>query len=232
VPIQLLLQDFDRLAPSNDSTSLLSFLRDVGRRKTRAVADWLEDRGFETFLDERRFGPSTTRAPDEPNVVFCGVDNALARAALEKPGFDLVVETGLGAGPQAFRSFSTHAFPASRSAEAMWFPQVAATDENFEDRPAYQALRQAGVDRCGLAQLASRTVGVPFVGLIAAAVALSELLRRLHGGPALELVAGSAVALQDVEAVGMTAPPYPGAYIEMATAAGPADAEPVGAPAE
>ncbi len=44
---QSLLQDFDRLAPSNDSTSLLSFLPDVGRRKTRVVADWLEKRGFD-----------------------------------------------------------------------------------------------------------------------------------------------------------------------------------------
>jgi hypothetical protein len=214
--VQLLLHDFDRLAPSNDSTSLLSFLPDVGRRKTRVVADWLEERGFETFLDERRFGAWVARAPDEPNVAFCGVDNALARAALEKPGFDLVVEAGLGAGPHAFRSFLMHAFPASRSAEELWSRRVAATDENFEDRPAYQALRQGGMDRCGLAQLASRTVGVPFVGLIATAVALSELLRRLHGGAALELASGSVAALRDVEAVTMAASPYPGAYLETA----------------
>ena len=93
--VHFLLQDFDRLAPSNDSTSLLSFLHDVGRR-SRVVAEWLE-RGFETFLEERRFGP-WTRAPDEPSVALCGVDNALARAALEKAGFDLVVEAGLRRG--------------------------------------------------------------------------------------------------------------------------------------
>jgi hypothetical protein len=40
--VQLLLQDFARLTPSNDSTSLLSFLRDVGRHKTRVVAKWLD----------------------------------------------------------------------------------------------------------------------------------------------------------------------------------------------
>jgi hypothetical protein len=213
--VQLLLQDFDRLAPSNDSTSLLSFLPDVGRRKTRLVAAWLEERGFETFIEERHFGPWTKRATDEPGVAFCGVDNALARVALEKPGFDLVVEAGLGAGPQAFRSFSMHTFPASRPAEEIWSQQVAAADEAFEDRPAYQALRQGGMDQCGLAQLASRTVGVPFVGLIAAAIAVSELLRRLHGGAALELASGSVAALQDVEALDIAAPPYPGAYVEV-----------------
>jgi hypothetical protein len=213
---QLLLQDFDRLAPSNDSTSLLSFPQDVGRRKTRVVAEWLEERGFETFLEERRFGSSTRRAADEPSVALCGVDNAVARSALEKPGFDLVIEAGLGAGPQAFRSFSMHTFPASRSAEELWSRQVAMTADNVEDKPAYRALRQGGMDECGLAQLASRTVGVPFVGLIAAGVTLSELLRRLHGGPALELASGSIAALQDVETIGFAAQPYPGAYLEAA----------------
>lgn len=118
--VQLLLQDFDRVAPSNDSTSLLSFLRDVGRRKTRVIAEWLDALGFDTFLVERGFGPSTVRAFDEPNIALCGVDNALARTALEKPRFDLVVEAGLGAGPQAFRSFSVHTFPASQTAEEIW----------------------------------------------------------------------------------------------------------------
>jgi hypothetical protein len=211
--VQLLLQDFDRLAPSNDSTSLLSFLRDVGRCKTRVVAEWLDERGFDTLVEERRFGPWISRAPDEPSVAFCGVDNALARAALEKPEFDFVVEAGLGAGPQAFRNFSMHTFPASRSAEQLWSRQVAAADDSFEDRPAYQALRHDGMDQCGLAHLASRTVGVPFVGLIAAALAVSELLRRLHGGTTLELASGSAAALQDIEAISTPARPFMGGYV-------------------
>jgi hypothetical protein len=212
--VQLLLQDFDRLAPSNHSTSLLSFLRDVGRRKTRVVADWLDERGFETVLEERRFGPWITRQADEPNVALCGVDNALARAALEKPGFDLIVEAGLGAGPQAFRSFSVHTFPASRSAEELWLRQVAEPNEKFDDRPAYEALKREGMGECGLAQLASRSVGVPFVGLIVAALAIAELLRRLHGGTALEIASGSAAALDDIEVVATAAAPFPGSYAE------------------
>ncbi|TAJ81853.1 hypothetical protein [Reyranella sp.] len=214
--IQLMLQDFDDIAPSNDSTSLLSFLRDIDRRKARVVADWLEARGFVAFLNERRFGDWTRRGPEEPAVALCGVDNALARAALEKPGFDLVVEAGLGGGPQAFRNFSIHTFPASRTAERLWLPQVAEADESFEAMPAYQALRREGMDDCGLAQLASRTVGVPFVGLIAACVAISELLRRLHGGAALELASGSALALENVESVSMTAQPYAGGHVAVA----------------
>jgi hypothetical protein len=214
--VRVLLQDFDRIAPSNDSTSLLSFLSDVGQRKARVAAAWLDERGFETVIEERPFGPWISRAPDEPNVALCGVDNALARSALDKPGFDLVVEAGLGAGPQAFRSISIHTLPATRSAEELWSRQVADAGENFEDKPAYHALRDAGMDQCGLAQLASRTVGVPFVGLIAATLVVSELLRRLHGGPAFEVISGSAAALQDFEAVSTSPRTFPGAYVDAA----------------
>lgn len=65
--------------------------------------------------------------------------------------------------------------------------------------PAYEPSKHPTLDECGLAQLASRTVGVPFVGLTAACFAVAELLRRLHGGHALELVSGSAAALEDIE---------------------------------
>ena len=206
--VQMILQDYDRIATSNESTSLLSFASDNGRRKARVVGAWLEALGFDIYVNERRFGPWTKRGEDEPRVALCGVDNALARAALEKPEFGLVVEAGLGAGPEAFRSLSVHTFPASRSAEEIWSRQVGQANENVESMPAYQELKRKGMDKCGLAQLASRTVGVPFVGLIAACLAVSELLRRLNGGSALELVSGSAAALDDIETVFMPSAAY------------------------
>lgn len=206
--VHVVLQDFDRIALSNDSTSLLSFTRDVDHRKARVTAEWLEARGFETFIEERRFGKWTRRAEHEPAVALCGVDNALARAALEEAGFGLIVEAGLGAGPQAFRSLSVHTFPASRSAAEIWSRQVSDSPDSNENMPAYQHLKRAGMDPCGLAQLASRTVGVPFVGLTAACLVFSELLRRLNGGTAFELVSGSVAALGDIETVTFPAAPY------------------------
>jgi hypothetical protein len=177
------------------------------------VGDWLEARGFDTFLNERRFGPWTRRGGDEPGAALCGVDNALARAALDEAGFDLVVEAGLGAGPQAFRSISMHTFPASRSAAEIWSRQVSLAADNYEDRPAYRALKAVGMDACGLAQLASRTVGVPFVGLIAGCLVISELLRRLNGGIALEFASGSAVTLEDFECGFLEIRPYVAGHV-------------------
>lgn len=205
---RLVLQDFDRIAASNDSTSLLSFSRDIGRRKGRVVADWLEARGFETFIEERHFGEWTRRSADEPGVALCGVDNALARAAMEDAGFDIVIEAGLGAGPEAFRSIAMHTFPGTSRAREIWSRQVGEGSNSFENMPAYQRLKDAGMESCGLTQLASRTVGVPFVGLIAGSLVISELLRRLHGGTALEFATGSVSALQDIETGSVTVAPY------------------------
>jgi hypothetical protein len=46
------------------------------------------------------------------------------------------------------------------------------------------------------------------VGLIAGVMVIGELLRRLHGGVALELAAGSISALEAIETVAMQSEPY------------------------
>jgi hypothetical protein len=197
--LELMLQDYDRIAQSNDSTSLLTNSKMFGLMKTRAVAEWLEEKGFQVTMEERRFGEWTRRAPHEPRAALFGVDNSLARASLERAGFELVVETGLGAGPQAFRNFSLHSFPSSLKAAQLWSTDDFRNPTNVLNMPAYEPSKHPELDECGLAQLASRTVGVPFVGLTAGAFAIAELLRQLHGGPAIELVSGSVAALEDVE---------------------------------
>jgi hypothetical protein len=225
-PPLLVLQDFDAVTPANESTSLLTSPRDVRRKKTRVVADWLEARGFSTVIEERRFGPWTQRTPEEPGAALCGVDNALARAALEQAGFGLVVEAGLGAGPQGFRSIFLHTFPASRAAADIW-SAPGRSAAGVEHMPAYEALRRGGMDGCGLAQLASRTVAVPFVSLTAGCLVVSELLRRLHAGPATELASLSMLSLADVEAVALQAPPYAFGHVPVSP---PAAAPPVAMP--
>ncbi len=210
--IELLLQDFDVITESNDSTSVLSFREDVGYRKARCVASWLEAKGFSTVLEERRFGEHTRRASTEPAVALCGVDNVLARMALGSAGFDLVIEAGLGAGPNAFRSISMHTFPATRTPEEVWSRHLSPKTTSVEGQPAYQELRAKGMDACGLTQLASRTIGVPFVGAIAGCLVVSELLRRLNGGLCLEQASGSVSALSDFELNALPKSVYPGAY--------------------
>ncbi len=206
--IEIVLQDFDDIAESNDSTSLLSTLFNVGQKKTRVVAEWLENRDFRTLIEERRFGKWIQRSPHEPGVGLWGVDNAVARMAIDEVGFDLVVEAGLGAGPGGFRNFSLHTFPASRPSAQVWSRHLSSPDLDVSEAAAYSTMKKRGMDECGLAQLASRTVGVPFVGLTAGVFVIAELLRRLHGGSGYEQLSGSLLSVEDIESISAKTMPY------------------------
>ncbi|NKJ37361.1 ThiF family adenylyltransferase [Rhizobium sp. SG570] len=185
--VEITLQDFDRLTEANDSTSLLTTLDRVGEKKTRVMAEWLEGRGFQTRIVERKFDGDLHLTDDDPQVALCGVDNLEARAALDEAGLKLVVEAGLGAGPDEYVAARIHCFPASVTSRSKWGGLD--RDRAKGEGRAYDTLLESGaIDACGLVQLATRTVGAPFVGLVAACLVVGELLRRLHGGPELEVI--------------------------------------------
>ena len=183
---ELVLQDLDILAPSNLSTSLLTTPAVLGRKKTRAMADWAERRGFPTAIVERSFAPDFNVSPREPVVALIGVDNALARQAVEDVGFDRVIEAGLGRGPQDFLGLDLHTFSAAKAARQIW-RETAAADPDFE-QPAYKALLEQTDDRCGTVRLAGRSIGAPFVGAAAAALVIAELIRLVMGDQRHEIV--------------------------------------------
>jgi hypothetical protein len=186
--LQLVLQDMDRITPSTESTSVLSDAGLVGQMKTRAMAAWAERRGFRPRIVERYFDDGFQRRDDEPGVVFCGLDNALGRRALDKVGFNLVVEAGLGRGPRDFQSMRIHTLPATQTADELW-PVDAGEGEDFTALGAYQKLLKDGrLDQCGLTLLAGKAVGAPFVGAVASALAVSEVLRHLHDGVMHQLI--------------------------------------------
>jgi hypothetical protein len=172
----LVLQDVDAVTASTITTSVLSAPADVTRRKTRVVADWMERRGFDTRLVERRFDGATRVAVGEPMTAMFGVDNPVARRACEGAGFSLVLDAGLGSGYRDFRSLRVRVFPGASAADKIWASPE--SDALVRLAPAYQALLAAGKEPCGVTTLASRAVGAPFVGCYAAAVLVSEMLRR------------------------------------------------------
>lgn len=185
--LSLVLQDIDIITPSTESTSILSDSTLVNIKKTRAMAAWAERRGFATVIHERRFDAAFRRQDDEPAVALCGLDNGVGRQALDQVGFDFVVEAGLGRGHRDFRAIRLHTLPASRPALRIW--RSAQADDQVEDRPAYKGMLASGaLDRCGVTLLAGKAVGAPFVGAVAAALALSEVLRLVHGGTVHELI--------------------------------------------
>jgi len=185
--LSLVLQDIDIITPSTESTSILSDSTLINIKKTRAMATWAERRGFTTAIHERLFDASFRRHDDEPAVALCGLDNGAGRQALDQVRFDFVVEAGLGWGHRDFRAIRLHTLPASRPASQIW--RGAQADDQVEDRPAYKGMLASGaLDRCGVTLLAGKAVGAPFVGAVAATLAVSEVLRLLQGGTVHEVI--------------------------------------------
>jgi len=187
--LRLVLQEFDVISTANNSTSLLSRLIDVNRRKTRMAAAWAEHRGFTTALVERRFAANFTIDPEEPSVALIGVDNPATRRLIERVGFARIIEAGLGRGPGDYLGITLHTFPAARGAVDCW-PEATIERENSAQaalkRSAYRQLEADSGDGCGVLRLAGRSVATPFTGAVAGAMAIGELLRLCHGGVRVE----------------------------------------------
>lgn len=215
--VTIALQDFDRIVDANQSTGLLSGAADVGRRKTRVVAERLEALGFETLLVERQFDERLRRTGDEPGLALAGFDKPEPRRALERAGFDLVVDAGLGRGPRDYLEILVHRFPSGlTAADAFRSPGARGAPGALElDLPAYERLVEelaadgsltTAAARCGVLEIAGRSVGAAFVGTVAAALVLSEPLRILHGGQSLQVIDLSLRSPEHVMAVPNEAP--------------------------
>lgn len=183
---RIVLQDIDVVTDSTLSTSMISRASDVGEKKTRVVSLWLEGRGFKTSLVERRFDEAQRLTADEPRTALIGVDNAAARRVIESTGFQCAIDAGLGSGYADFRAIRMRVFPGPSRAADLWANSEPARPNLAP--PAYQALLQGGADPCGVTTLATRSVGAPFVGCVAAGFVVAELMRRSTGGRAIGLV--------------------------------------------
>lgn len=183
------LQDDDRLSNANRATSMLHIDGQTGTRKTRLVGETMEPLGWDTRLLEHRYLGGRLHGPGDPTVLLAGVDNLSARRLLDDTGFPVIIDAGLGAGPDGFLGMRIRRLPTSRSSQEIWSappprsPTVAA-----HAGEAYRALEEQSGDRCGVEQLAGRTVATAFVGVTAACWAIGGLLRELHGGTRYELI--------------------------------------------
>lgn len=209
--VSLVLQDYDTLAQSNDSTSPLTNEGLVGGKKARVMAEWCEGRGFQSRVYERRFASDFKVNDEEPRVALCGVDNEAARACLEDVGFAQMIEAGLGLGTEEYLAFQMHCFPSSRSARARWGgSSTRKPDGSVIELPAYRDLAVSGLDECGLTQLAGRSVGACFVGTAVSTLVIAEVLRMCIGERRYEVIDGSlrAVEHRTVVASGVSTSPF------------------------
>lgn len=189
------LQDYDNAGQANISTSVLTHTGNLGQLKTKIVADWLEARGFIVRRVERAFSSDLKVLPTEPRILLAGLHDQQTRRLLEEPGFPLVVDAGLGATAHDYDGFIVQTFTGTSRAKTA-FPD-SEREESAEARVennlhSYESL---GLDRCGMLQVASTAVGVPFVGVAVAGLVLGQVLRAIAGEPLYDTIAGNLGAL-------------------------------------
>ncbi|MGA2704144.1 MAG: hypothetical protein ABSH35_23970 [Isosphaeraceae bacterium] len=188
--VEIFLNDFDRIELANLETGLLFNPDNLHPRyKTRVCSEWLEKRGFQTRLVERRFDSHFRCRADEPKLALCGFDSNPARRDLSTAEFLRVIESGLGGTANNFDTISLHTLPNARTAEELWPDLTAHEDAKRiadQERTAQQnaAYARLAHDECGRYELAGKSVAVPFVGATAASLVVAESIRLLHSGPA------------------------------------------------
>ena len=187
------LTDDDVAAGANVSTGVLTRLQDAeqtanwpARPKTRLVAAAMENAGARAHLIERRLSPAERWDEHRPSVALLGVDDIVIRRRLSEIGWPLCMDAGLGSTPSSYNSMSIYALDgALTSTEISAWRQEHPAAAPDTSGVLYDKLRGEGIDECGVVMLAGRAVAAAFVGMIAACLAISEPLRRLHGGPML-----------------------------------------------
>ena len=195
--VDLVLQDFDSIVKANGSTGMLSNESLVGQKKTRVVSGRLEALGFNTNITERYFDSATRRSANEPSVALVGVDDPAPRRLLEGAGFGLIVDAGIGGGPRSYLDILIHSFPSGIEAADAFLARDVQYASSLVDQPAYQDLHRRvrrttdltdDEIRCGIIEVAGRSIGAAFVGCVAATFVLSEVLRSFAGGPRIEVL--------------------------------------------
>ena len=197
----LFLQDYDTVTKSTPSTSILSTEADLGSLKTRLVSAWAEARGFKTRIIERRFDGTFSPQKCEPRVAFCGIDNPDGRRDMNVNAFDFIVEAGLGATANDYDSIRLHSFPSPRNPKEIWPKDASSASISPQGRGYDDLVARGTLDQCGLLDFGETAIGAPFVGAVAASLALAEILRILHHGHAHEVINLSLRAVDFIETV-------------------------------
>lgn len=192
--VDVTLQDTDFSSPANHSTSVLTPHGSRGVPKTRLVAGRLEDAGLRTRIIERPLDENLHPRDDETHTVaLIGVDNLPTRRTLSTIGWPLTIDMGLGAQTHDHTAISMHRFPGGeRSHDIPAWQDHPQLERAIPATPGFEDLNSR-FDRCGVVTLAGKAIGVPFVGTIAACLAVTEALKELHGLPGTD-VAGLDIA--------------------------------------
>lgn len=197
------LQDDDELENDNWGTSILAERDQIGILKTRLCEQWLERRGFRARRVDRRLDEHLHRTEREPLIALAGFDNMESRRMLGNPGFDFVVDAGLGSTARDYHKFRINTFDASGD-PATHYSMPTGSDRAVAELlklPAYAELADAQDDGgCGAAVLAGKAVAVPFVSAFVGALVVAQTARIASGEAPCATLTGECGSLRTIRA--------------------------------
>ena len=175
------LQDDQTIGEENEATSLLVLpdAAEIGERKTRIAAPWLEACGWRTELIERRHYGDISILDDDPPYLLSGLDRVEPRLILARHGFPFMIDAGIGHGAGDFEGIQLRTIANGQALEGLWERPKAAADpysKKLLDCAVYRKLEEH-VGQCGTLEFAEASVAVPFVGAATGALAIAQLIR-------------------------------------------------------
>ena len=172
------LQDDQRIGEENEATSLLVLPDgEIGQRKTRLAAHWLEACGWETELIERRHCGDIAITDDDPPYLLCGLDRVEPRLLLARHGFPYMLDAGIGHGAGDFEGIQLRTVAKGQAINGLW-----ETPEPETESSQQKATRQPRIGNwSGMsAHVANwnllKQAMVPFVGAATGALAIAQLI--------------------------------------------------------
>ncbi len=179
--LMLFLQDDDLVGEENWGTSVLVRRGRYNVLKTRVAEEWAEHCGYKVRRIDRRLDEQMRRTVTEPGIALAGLDRMPARRLLGLPGFDYVIDAGLGADAHDFHRLRVNVFDADRTPSEHFEgveDKTADRIETIKQLPAYQAHgRKSAEASCGMVELAGISVAAPFVSAVAGALAITQVIR-------------------------------------------------------
>ena len=204
--LTLFLQDDDTVRAENWGTSILIQEKKYGDLKTYVVEKWCQTRGFNVRRIDRRLDGNLRCTGKEPLIALAGLDRIPPRRLLGLPGFEYVIDAGLGATTRDYKDFRINVFdklldPAHHFAD-MDDNQKATIDQLMQ-LPAYRELAEAEGAKaaCGLAvDLAGSSVAVPFVSTFVGALAVAQAIRIASNCPHHQTIQGNVNDMRTIRA--------------------------------
>lgn len=185
------IQDDQVIGEENEATSLLVQGSDVGKKKTRIAACWLEACGWNVDIIERRHHGDIGLRHDDPPYLLSGLDRVEPRLILAKHGFDYMIDAGLGHGPNDFDGIQLRVIAKGDSPNDLW---SSGTDDATQGPSSQKLINAAYADlektigQCGVVSFSDASTSVPFVGACAGALVMAQAIRLASLEPTMRFL--------------------------------------------